>query len=1603
MRSNNNGSDQAHLPTTVSAQQGVDATSRAEAVERERAGDLLRKSEAALTQTRRLVRIGSWHWEVNPDITSWSEELYRIFGRDPTRPAPSYAEHAQLYTPQSWLALQAAVARTLSVGEPCVLELEYVRADGATGWVEARGEAERDDQGTIIGLHGTAQEITARRDARQRQRQHPTSEHFRQRLEALTPGVVHIFDLEKQRNVYISRSVASLLGYSPAEVEAMGADVLAALMHPEDRLRFPEHLEHIRLARDDETADFEYRMRHRAGVWRWFQSRDTVFSRDDRGAVRELIGTAIDIDSRKQNELALRHEIAERQAAQVRLRSSEERYRRMLDTAHEGIWTIDAEGRTTYVNQHMARLLGYAPAELMGRAHTDFMWEEDRPEGDAALELRRSNIPRVWDQRYRRKNGSVLWTMASCSSIFDDDGHFAGALGMFTDITERKQTEEALRQSTAMLRAIGDTTGDVIFAKDIDGRLTYANPATLALIGKSADEVLGRTDADFLSDKPAARQVMANDQRIMASGVAEDVEEVVPSPDGTPRTWLSRKMPYRDATGKVAGLTGVSRDITSRKQAEEALRESEQRFRMMADGLPLLVWVHDAPGDLQFINQTYCDFFGVTVQQIAGQNWRPLVHADDVAGYAAEFLACVEARRPFQAEVRVRRVDGQWRWMESRARPRLASSGEFLGMVGCSVDITERKRSEAALRASEAFSRLVLESSPDCVQILDADGCLAFMNRNGQRLMEFDDFGVLKGRPWEQIWPDAERARVREAVANGLRGEVSRFKASAATATGQTRWWDVIVAPVSTAVDGMAPMSLICVARDITAQTEAEQQLYLRDRAIAAADAGVFIVDPHAQGFPIVFASEGFERMTGYAASDVLGLNGRFLQGRDTDPGAVARLSEAVHAHRPVREALVNYRKDGTPFWNDVAISPVTDAQGRVTHLVGIQNDVSALFALQAALQASNDRLALGVDIANLALAEIDYDSDCNHLTPEAAMAFGLGQVAMVVPREQVHATFHPDDREELARRITECLDPAGSGRFAMDHRIVWPDGTVHWLTVRKRVFFSGKGQARRPQRAVLAVRDVTEQKGVEARLVDSLNRVQLATEATAVGIWEWNVLNNTVRWDVQMFRLYGMPPTPDGHVRYEDWTSAVLPDDLVDQERILQDTAQRGGRSRREFRIRRHLDGQQRDIEAVEVGLRNAAGNIEWVLGTNLDITERKEVERQLQRAAAALTDADRRKDEFLATLSHELRNPLAPVSNSLALLKRVPGNIAVIERARATMERQLAQLVRLIDDLLDVSRITRDKLTLKREPALLADIVHDAVELCQPHFDRAHQSLSVTLPSSPVPMHADAARLVQVLGNLLNNASKYTPAGGHVELRAEFQLTHVVVTVRDNGIGIPADMQARVFDLFAQVDSSRELSKGGLGIGLALAKRLAEMHGGTITVSSEGSGRGSEFVVRLPVMRADPEAIAAADGSGATARKAGRRVLVVDDNQDSAESIALLLQFDGHQTRTAHDGPQALDMASSFRPDVILLDIGLPNLGGYEVCRRLRQQPWTSNALIIAMTGWGQADDLRKSAHAGFDKHCVKPVDHDALTALILQDRPVQDQSDAPPFHGA
>lgn len=477
---------------------------------------------------------------------------------------------------------------------------------------------------------------------------------------------------------------------------------------------------------------------------------------------------------------------------------------------------------------------------------------------------------------------------------------------------------------------------------------------------------------------------------------------------------------------------------------------------------------------------------------------------------------------------------------------------------------------------------------------------------------------------------------------------------------------------------------------------------------------------------------------------------------------------------------------------------------------------------------------------------------------------------------------------------------------------------------------------------------------------------------------------------------------SPDGTVTYvnrrwleycgiDDWQKAtaaqsltVHPEDAERSEKAWQWHLRKGRDFEIELRLRRH-DGAYRWFVSRAVPFRDETGHIISWFGTTTDIHEQKEMEETLRQA-------DRRKDEFLATLAHELRNPLAPIRNALHIMRLKGDDPAIVEQARQIMDRQLGQMVRLVDDLLDVGRITRGKLELRKERVELGAVIKNAIDATRPLIAAAGHELNVTLTSKPVYLDADPVRLAQVLSNLLNNAAKYMDRGGNIWLSAVAGEEDVVITVRDKGIGIPAGALPTVFDMFTQVDASLERAHGGLGIGLTLAKRLVELHGGSIEARSEGIGQGSEFAVRLPFVASDAREEHARDEVGGSTGHARYRILVADDNHDAVESMGMMLRLMGNDVRTVRDGLQAVEEAAAFRPDMVLLDIGMPRLNGYDAARRIREQRWGRGMILVALTGWGQEEDKRRALEAGFDLHFTKPVSPANLEELMagLQSEP-------------
>jgi PAS domain S-box-containing protein len=513
--------------------------------------------------------------------------------------------------------------------------------------------------------------------------------------------------------------------------------------------------------------------------------------------------------------------------------------------------------------------------------------------------------------------------------------------------------------------------------------------------------------------------------------------------------------------------------------------------------------------------------------------------------------------------------------------------------------------------------------------------------------------------------------------------------------------------------------------------------------------------------------------------------------------------------------------------------------------------------------------------------------------------------------------------------------------------------------------------QEQTAQRAEMALRDQLFQAIVVLR--DSEAMFRTLGEAIPDVLW---------MTDADGRALYRNPAwgryTGDAEPFAGAWEANTHDDDRARLQEQRRTARENGTPFEVEVRFRRH-DGVHRWFSFRTVPIRDEEGRVVKWISTGTDIEEQK-------RAQIVLGDGDRRKNEFLATLAHELRNPLAPVRNAVQILRMRGTQPAQAQWAHAVIDRQVDHLTRLIDDLMDVSRITHDKLELRKARVTLREVVNGAIESSRHAIDGNRQRLEVDVPAEPIHLEADAIRLVQVFMNLLTNAAKYTPPGGRIALTASRDGAEVVVRVADTGAGIAPDHMPHLFEMFYQTEEVRQRSKEGLGIGLALVRHLVRLHGGTVGAESAGRGEGSVFTVRLPLA---PEGAGHASSPAISASRAqrllSRRALVVDDNTDAAESLGVLLRFEGAEVETAHDGDQALTVAARVKPHLVLLDIGLPKRNGYDVAREIRAFAWGADSLIIAMTGWGQPHDRARSHEAGFDHHLVKPVSLDAILDLV------------------
>ena len=628
----------------------------------------------------------------------------------------------------------------------------------------------------------------------------------------------------------------------------------------------------------------------------------------------------------------------------------------------------------------------------------------------------------------------------------------------------------------------------------------------------------------------------------------------------------------------------------------------------------------------------------------------------------------------------------------------------------------------------------------------------------------------------------------------------------------------------------------------------------------------------------------------------------------------------------------------------------------------------AALAARERELQQANARLRLILDNAPVFIYLVDER--------ERFLSVNRGWL------EQIGI----DSSSVIGRALDEVFPPAVAAQFAQNNaRVLRADGPLEFEeTQAGRTYLSVKVPVRDAAGRAFAVCgmsvDITDRKRSEAALRESEDRFRSFTDSLPLIVWVHDADGAQEFVNRTFCEFFGVSRE---EMRAGRWQMLMHPEDGEAYSAAFFEAVRDRRPFHGEVRVRRH-DGEWRWIESWGRPRFSPSGEFLGFVGTSADITERKRAERKVRESEAALREADRKKDEFLAVLAHELRNPLAPIRNAVHIM-RAPGmGQAELAEARDIIDRQVKQLVRLVDDLLDISRVTVGRMALQQAVLDLRAVADDALLMSGPLLDEAEHDVTVHLPPQPVWVRGDSVRLAQVISNLLNNAARYTPPGGSVSLRVTEEGADALVLVEDTGVGLSPGVLERIFEPFVQAEGGASRAAGGLGIGLALSRSLTQLHGGTIKATSPGPGHGSCFVVRLPSAQPErPRAVAPKAAPAASGRPS--RLLIVDDNQDSARSQAKMLRLLGHEVEAAFEGGEALRQVAAFRPDVVLLDLGLPGIDGYEVARRIRAMPEGREVLLVAQTGWGQDEDRRRTAAAGFDAHLVKPVELDALLRLL------------------
>ncbi len=1406
-----------------------------------------------------------------------------------------------------------------------------VRKNGSQFWANVVITALRDESGDVRGYLKIVRDITERKRVEEELRL--SEERFRLLVEGVQDYAIFMLDPDGRVATW-NAGAQNIKGYTADEI--IGQHF--SRFYPTDVIESGWPAEELRqAAAQGRFEDEGWRVR-KDGSKFWANVVITAL-RDQSGTLRGFTKVTRDMTERQQaeeNARRLLQEEAARQAAEASAKEAQqarteerrqrERFLVTLASIGDGVIVTDEKAHVTFLNRVAQQLTGWSLPEAVGKP-LDVVFriidEHTRQptENPVVKALREKEIIGLANHTILiAKDGTERFIDDSAAPIQEQDGSVVGGVIVFRDVSQRR----AAQLAQGRLASLVDSSGDAILGVTFDGAVTDWNAGAERLFGFSVNEVVGKSIFSSIVPPDRKDELMQVLRRVQQGARIDPFESIRRDKAGRRIPVSIRISPILDDEGHVIGASAIDRDITQQ-------RANDRRRNARVSVTQILANEPDAEKAIKDILAAVC----------SALEWD---------------TGCFWQLQPGQNELRCQAF-----WQEPS-------------------------------RNIEAF-------------------------RDTSMRLAFPAGSSLPGRVWERrraVWipdvtVDPHFTRASQASQVGLHGGFACPVIVGEKFMGVIEWFShEIREPDDDLLEMM--MTVGSQIGQFLERREAEQKLRRSEKELndffENAAVGLHWAGPDGV---ILRANQAVLKMLGYSREEYVGHN---IAEFHVDQDAIQGILQCLMADEQLHDYEANLRcKDGS-IKQVLVDSNVLWDEGQFVHTRCITRDITERKKAETALQDSEERLRLALEAGRMGSWEWHIPTGNVIWSTTLEQIHGLAPGSFGGTFEAFQQDIHPEDRQRVLDLIQQTVE---QGRdHHLEYRIVRPDGGVRWLEARGKLF---RDQNDQPLRLLGICSDATERKRLEqslhflaeaskslSLLIDFRSTLQNVANLAVPDFADWCAVEMLevdgslqrlvvahadpakVELAEELYRRY--PPDPESPRGVfnvlrtgESEFMTEIPDELL--QLSARDEAHLA--IMRKLSLKSYMCVPLRSKSSVlgvmtfvggESGRRYVAADL--VMAE--DLAHRAAIAIENARLYQQVRDADHRKDEFLAMLAHELRNPLAPIRSGLEILAMDAGEHS---ETVALMQEQVEHIVRLVDDLLDVSRIMRGKVELRKAPNEVADLVRRSVQTVQPLINSQQQQLVVAVPERPIWIDADPVRIVQVLENLLNNGSKYTDVGGRIELTVERQDNQAVIKVTDTGVGLEPELLPAIFELFTQSSRSLDRAQGGLGIGLTLVKSLVEMHGGTVTAHSDGPGRGSTFVVRLPEIESPRPTQDAAERPCMTEKC---RILVVDDNVGAARLLTMLLmKLDGHEVEIAYDGPTALSKIKEFHPEIVLLDIGLPGMDGYQVGRAVREMPEFDDLLLVALTGYGQEEDRKRSRQAGFDEHLVKPPSVEQIRGLL------------------